>query len=139
VWYSGNKGDLWVEYKFLPQIPQTAIVDPLKLLSVLQHNWLRQRHEEGRNVAVIIGCEKVGGVILRDQEWAKKFSAAQFRDRLVPRKEIAQWIVEETSEVVSNGEVPIHRNESRGAYLPVSDDHGSDSGTRRRSRTRSPR
>ncbi len=97
MWYSGNKADLWVEYKFLPQIPQTAIIDPLKLLSVLQYNWLRQRDEEGRNVAVIIGCEKVGGVILRDQEWKLRFPADKFRDRLIPRKAIAQWITEATT------------------------------------------
>lgn len=96
MWYSGSKADLWVEYKFLPTVPQTAIVDPLKLLSVLQHNWIRQRDEEGRNVAVIIGCAKIGGVILRTQELQYSFAADGFRNRLVPRKAIAQWITEVT-------------------------------------------
>lgn len=95
-WYSGNKADLWVEYKFLPNVPQTAIVDPLKLLSVLQHNWIRARREEGRAVVVIIGCPE-GGVILYDQDWHCKIEAAIFRDRLLPRKAIAQWIVERTT------------------------------------------
>ena len=97
VWYSGNKSDLWVEYKFLPTVPQTAIIDPRKLLSVLQYNWLDRRYEEGRNVAIIIGCEKIGGVILRNQEWQRSLHAAQFRERLVPRKAIAQWITEVTT------------------------------------------
>ncbi len=95
VWYSGNYADLWVEYKFLPTVPQTAIIDPLKLLSVLQHNWIRQRDEEGRNVAVIIGCARLGGVILRAQELAP-LTASEFRDNLMPRKGVAQWITEET-------------------------------------------
>lgn len=97
VWYSGNKADLWVEYKFLPTLPQTAIVDPLKLLSVLQHNWIRDRSEEGRNVAVIIGCARFGGVILRAQELDRPMVATLFRDRLTPRRAIAQWITEETT------------------------------------------
>lgn len=97
VWYSGNKADLWIEYKFLPTVPQTAIIDPLKLLSVLQANWLNGRYEEGRNVAVVIGCARIGGVILRDQEWMHSYTAQMFRDRLVPRKVIAQWIAEVTS------------------------------------------
>jgi hypothetical protein len=103
VWYSG-KHDLWVEYKFLPTVPQTAIVHltpdkvrTSKMLSVLQEKWLNERYEEGRNVAVIIGCARIGGVILRDQEWMKRFTASEFRERLVPRKAIAQWITEETS------------------------------------------
>ncbi len=95
VWYSGNKADLWAEYKFLPQIPQTAIIDPLKLLSVLQHNWLRERNEEGRNVVLIIGCEQVGGAILRCQEFGA-MDASTFRNLLVPRGKIAQWIAKQT-------------------------------------------
>jgi hypothetical protein len=66
-------------------------------LTVLQQNWLNDRYKEGRNVAVIIGCARIGGVILRDQEWMKRFTASEFRERLVPRKAIAQWITEETS------------------------------------------
>lgn len=97
VWYSGDAADLWVEYKFLPTVPQTAIIDPRKLLSVLQFNWLNQRYEEGRNVAVVIGCSRLGGVILRDQGWKLQFPATTFRDRLVPRKAIAQWITEVTT------------------------------------------
>lgn len=101
-WYSGNKADLWVEYKFLPKTPQRAIVwltDPSVKkppLSVLQQRWLRERYEEGRTVAVVIGCPD-GGIILRDQEWTWEYTPKMFRDRLVPRKAIAQWIVQTTT------------------------------------------
>jgi hypothetical protein len=98
VWYSGTKADLWVEYKFLPRVPQTAIVkpsDPKTMLSVLQRNWINLRYEEGRAVAVIIGCPD-GGVILRDQEWERDYNPQAFRDRLLPRRAVAQWITEVT-------------------------------------------
>lgn len=100
-WYSGSKADLWVEYKFLPRVPQRAtvwLVDPdvkKPLLSKLQELWLHKRHVEGRNVAVIIGCPE-GGVILRDLKWEEQITAQSFRELLVPRKELALWITEQT-------------------------------------------
>jgi hypothetical protein len=101
-WYSGNRGDLWVEYKFLPQTPLRAIVHltpdktrTSKHLSVLQEKWLRGRYEEGRTVAVVVGCPD-GGIILRDQEWEWEYTPQMFRDRLLPRKSIAQWIAQTT-------------------------------------------
>lgn len=102
-WYSGNKSDLWVEYKFLPRVPQRASVFLVPdrdrrsgELSVLQELWLNERYVEGRTVAVVVGCPD-GGVILRDQEWMWEYTAQMFRDRLVPRKDIAQWIVQTTT------------------------------------------
>lgn len=100
-WYSGTAKDLWVEYKFLPRTPQRGIVWLCKpdvkkpLLSVLQQNWLKDRHDEGRNVAVIIGCPD-GGVLLRNKDWRNAIQAVDFRAMLMSRKELAQWIMGET-------------------------------------------
>ena len=101
-YYSGNRADLWVEYKFLPRTPLRAsvwLVDPEKkepLLSKLQQNWLNDRYAEGRTVAVVVGCPD-GGIILRDQEWEREIPPDAFRDRLLPRKAIAQWITDTTT------------------------------------------
>lgn len=102
-WYSGNKGDLWVEYKFFPVIPPRVgvwLTNPnVKKpdLSVLQQRWLRERYQEGRNIAVIVGVGRLeGGVILRNQEWEWEYTPQMFRDRLIPRKAIAQWITQIT-------------------------------------------
>ncbi len=99
-WYSSTGGDLWVEYKFLSKIPVRTNIRPFdpkqKMLSVLQRDWLNGRYEEGRNVAMIIGC-KEGGVILRDQEWMEEITPQAFRDTLLPRVAIAQWIVQQTT------------------------------------------
>lgn len=100
-WYSGRVGDLWVEYKFLPKVPLRAVVKPFELLSAQQLDWIEGRYKDfatsgERAVAVIIGCPK-GGVILSDQEWNRQFTAEEFRDRLVPRQAIAQWIASKTT------------------------------------------
>ena len=99
-WYSGKR-DLWVEYKFL-QVPKRDDTEILlaypnkKMLSPLQQDWLRERHLEGRNVAVIVGC-KEGGAIFLNLEWEVKLTAKQFRERLVSRKDVAAWITDKTN------------------------------------------
>lgn len=91
-WYSGKAGDLWVEYKFLPCKPQRGDITPKRLdLSALQLDWLRGRYEEGRKVAVIVGCPE-GGVVLTHLAWEATHSVEQFLSLLKPRKLIAMWI-----------------------------------------------
>lgn len=98
VWYSGKVADLWVEYKFIA-VPKRAttmidLCDTKKdLLTALQQEWLSGRHKEGRNVAVIVGCE-AGGVILPDLAWKQPLSTGDFVSRITTRKSIADWIMQ---------------------------------------------
>ena len=62
VWYSGNKGDLWVEYKWLPKLPK--LIRTRDLLSPLQLMWIEARHDEGRTVWVIVGSPE-GNLIVK--------------------------------------------------------------------------
>ena len=95
-WYSGKGGDLWVEYKFLPRVPQRGFITPERLdLSHLQCQWLRGRHEEGRNVAVIVGTP-VGGVIMRNLEWEEEIPVDLFTSRTVTIPDLATWIMQQT-------------------------------------------
>ena len=95
-WYSGKGGDLWVEYKFLPRVPQRGFITPKRLdLSHLQSQWLRGRYEEGRNVAVIVGTP-VGGVIMRNLEWEEEIPVDLFTSRTVTIPDIALWITQQT-------------------------------------------
>lgn len=90
VWYSGTKGDLWIEYKFIvvPKKPDT----PIKIdLSPLQKEWLRGRHAEGRAVAVVVGC-KDGGVYMDGVSWDQPYTTADFRRLMMTRQEIAAKI-----------------------------------------------
>ena len=95
VWYSGCNGDLWVEYKFVASIsPKSKTVVPD--LSALQSKWLELRYLEHRNVAVILGVGRIGGVIYRDREWEVPLSGEQLLKRVVSRSEIAHWILNQT-------------------------------------------
>lgn len=90
VWYSGVKRDLWVEYKFI-EIPVrgTTVIDLVggkdPAISHLQQEWLRSRHEEGRNVWVIVGS-KSGGVVFSNLEWERPTKAQNFRESLGTRQ-----------------------------------------------------
>lgn len=90
VWYSGDRADLWVEYKFivLPKRLTTVIVPNL---SALQLEWGRERADEGRTMFVIVGC-KEGGVVLGPHEWEAGISLEAFLLRISSRKELANFI-----------------------------------------------
>lgn len=106
VWYDGLD-DLWIEYKYLPRQPQRGNV--VANLSELQKQWLRGRYDNGRAVAVIVGCPK-GGVVLCRLEWEAALTADQFNARLQDKKSLAAWISQITGGV-HNG------NSIRKGYL----------------------
>lgn len=89
-WYSGDKADLWTEWKYLkpPKRPSTSVAPGL---SGPQQRWLRERYEQGRNVAVVLGCPD-GGVVYRDLDWEKPMPYGEYRERLQTRTQLADWI-----------------------------------------------
>jgi hypothetical protein len=95
VWYSGMKGDLWVEYKFLPSLPKREDTVITLDLSENQKIWLRNRYTEGRNIAVICGC-KAGAVVFTRLTWEQSTSAKIFSSFIRTRLEVAQWIHAQT-------------------------------------------
>lgn len=99
MWYSGEKADLWIEYKFIvvPKRDDT-IIDLMNgggkagpILSHLQQAWLEDRYIENRNVAVIVGC-KEGGVLFENLDWKHPYTAKQFRNLIETRQELATVI-----------------------------------------------
>lgn len=91
-YYSGQSGDLWIEFKYLPTMPVRADVHPAKLLSALQMEWLNGRYAEGRNVAVIIGAPK-GGVLLVDRAWEMSLSPQLFGSLIRSKDDLIEWIL----------------------------------------------
>ena len=89
VWYSGQMGDVWVEYKFIPKIPKSLEIVPA--LTDRQLKWLRDRHAEGRNVVVILGCPD-GGVFLKNRTWESPMTSDEMKARVLSRKELAGLI-----------------------------------------------
>lgn len=90
-YYSGSNGDLWAEYKYFPTDRDTFdLTRPEKTpkLTRIQQHWLGARHDEGRQVRVIVGMPS-GGVILMNKEWLAPVEI----QCLLTRKEIAQNIL----------------------------------------------
>jgi hypothetical protein len=76
-WYSGQRCDGWVEYKWVSSLPKHG-VDPTKLLSSLQLKWINDRTREGRYCMVIIGSP-AGCAILEDGAWNTRIPVNLFR------------------------------------------------------------
>lgn len=83
-WYSGKGGDLWVEWKYLKSTPKRFHTPKL---SPGQRIWLNARYDEGRNVAVMVGCPD-GGIIYQHKSWNEGLST----EHLVPRAELVNFI-----------------------------------------------
>lgn len=69
-WYSGAAADLWIEFKFVEELPVRAPLVPA--LSPLQLEWCTRRRAEGRSVIVVVGTRGGYGVVFDDPAtWAK--------------------------------------------------------------------
>jgi hypothetical protein len=94
VWYSGPRGDLWVEYKYMTTFPSKFRVG----LTALQHKWLEERYKEGRNVAVIVGVPQRQGVILTELQWKEMYTKPDFLSKAQDLEEIVKWIASQISD-----------------------------------------
>ena len=85
-WYSGNKADLWIEYKWADR--KQGNIDVGNLLSALQKHWLNSRTNEGRNVAVIVGTPR-GSQIFVGGTWERMCPIEEF---VLTDAQVAQYI-----------------------------------------------
>lgn len=88
-WYSGELGDLWVEYKYEPSLPKSKEYIPN--VSPRQDKWLCGRFDEGRNVAVILGVPE-GGIVMRSKTWMVPHTRPWLLDQVLSRPDLAKWI-----------------------------------------------
>jgi len=95
-WLSGLECDLWMENKYLQTLP--PVVDPTKLLSPLQKQWLLRRHAEGRLVGVLIGSAE-GHLFFSSLSWLSPVTRETFREKMKKTSEIADQLVEIVGEI----------------------------------------
>ena len=95
VWYSGNLDDLWVEYKYIAKLPKTAPICLDRLLSPLQQQWLAGRHEEGRNIVVILGTPERAWVF-EGMSWKEPLSPDVIRTHGLTKQSVAEYIKKRT-------------------------------------------
>lgn len=90
MYYEGNKGIIWVEYKWLDWTPK--ILNPEESgLTALQTLWLRRAAGNGIPTAVVFGLPK-GGVIFENLTWEGSIAKAEIEKTIKPKKEVALWI-----------------------------------------------
>ena len=95
-WLSGSDGDLWLELKYMQSVPKT--VDPAKLLSALQQEWLKRRYAEGRRVGVLIGSPD-GHLFFPALSWQATMSGGAFKTRAQKTKRVAQELIDYVGEI----------------------------------------
>lgn len=89
-YYEGNKGILWVEYKYWVSLPRSGIIESVyDLVTPRQWLWLTRANTNGVNVAVILGYKK-GGRVFRIGE--SPLLCGQFKEDLISKADLALWI-----------------------------------------------
>lgn len=92
VYYSGTDGDMWIEYKFMKELPKRATTMVVPDLSPDQKRWLGNRLDEGRNVYVVMGVGAKHAILYRNREWLTPISVKELQAKLVLRQDLADWI-----------------------------------------------
>lgn len=91
---NGKPGILRVEYKFVHKFPKTLNLlskTTKPALSTLQQEWLDRCLANGHQVAVIVGTD-TGGLILVNWRWVDPIPREWFEKHVKSRKEVMQWI-----------------------------------------------
>lgn len=94
-WWASDIFDWWVENKRVAsKLPPLSLdlTNHQKYLSMNQQLWLQRRHEEGRNVGVIVFAE-VGHLWLPRLEWQQPISRLQYLNRAMDMKTLAHKMV----------------------------------------------
>lgn len=89
AFYSGPVGSLFVEYKYIKQLPKKDTTMLRHSLSKLQEAWL-ERVKSATPVALILGVEDTALIIVDD--FSANISKMHYNDACIPRKEVAEWI-----------------------------------------------
>lgn len=97
AYYSGNGGDLWIEYKYLKALPAKDTTQIRFGLSAQQKLWLSNRYKEGRKVALIVGSPD--GTVLLDlpEDWNRDMPKHEFISRAFDKQKIVSYITENTT------------------------------------------
>ncbi len=109
AYYSGNRGDLWVEYKYLSRPPKRDTTVLKTCLTDQQRHWLKNRQNEGRNVALVIGItappELKGHDNLIVTNLDENITLSDFNNSGIDKRGVAGYIIDHTL----NEQGPQHR------------------------------
>lgn len=87
--YAGPAGVLFVEYKYVKQLPKRDSTVIRHSLSKLQMEWLK-RMKQSTPVALILGIEDTALIIVDDFD--TNICKSKYVEQSIPRKGVAEWI-----------------------------------------------
>jgi hypothetical protein len=92
-YYAGGLRTLWVEYKYIdvPKRDDTLVTPALTPMQVKFGEGLSSCQTA---LAVVVGC-KAGAVIYTDSSWLDAITTAEFRKRIISRRDLAAWLQEQ--------------------------------------------
>ncbi len=91
AFYAGPACCLFVEYKYVKELPKRDSTFVKTTLSEPQKLWLDRMFSLDKRVAVVIGSP-LGSVVLINKRWNYPLTKTQFIKRTLSNKEIATWI-----------------------------------------------
>ncbi len=91
--YAGPAGVLFVEYKYVKNLPKRDDTVIRHSLSELQRAWLDTMYQS-TPVALILGCEDTALIIVDD--FAANICKSKYVEQSIPRRQVAQWIYDVT-------------------------------------------
>lgn len=91
--YAGPAGVLFVEYKYVKQLPKRDTTNIKHSLSVLQCEWLT-RMQKSTNVALVVGVNNTALIIVDD--FSANICKSKYVEESVSRKTVADWIYQVT-------------------------------------------
>ena len=100
AYYSGPKGDVWIEYKYV-KLPKKDHSEVRFGASAQQILWLCERKKEGRNVLLVVGSDE--GVVVFDSSQeiaANSCSRQHFISNTIDRKSLVQLLYTYTHQAI---------------------------------------
>jgi hypothetical protein len=101
AYYSGDGGDLWIEYKYLSNPPKRPTTEIKTCLTDQQLYWLKSRQSEGRNVALVIGIAAPFGYKFKDNliitDFSQKITLESFSSSAIDKRGVASYIMNAVS------------------------------------------
>ncbi len=89
--YRGPAGILFVEYKWLKELPKRSTTSVKIDVSPIQANWIRAHNGHGQKIAVITGTPDCALIRTRTS-WAFPINNILFNELSVSHNDVATWI-----------------------------------------------
>ena len=97
AYYSGDGGDLWIEYKYISKPPKKPTTVIKTCLTDQQLHWLKTRQSEGRNVALVIGMAAPFGYKFKDNlvitDFDQVITLETFSSSAIDKRGVASYIM----------------------------------------------